>query len=66
MRSVNLNALLTCIDERAVRAWDLNLIRKELARLGLDWPLEVLRAPHLRPGTTPLEISFDRGPQGPK
>lgn len=65
----------TSVDERqAVRSWDLRLIRKELVRLGLDWPAEVLRAAptsdqattEFLAGSTQLEVSFDRGPQWPK
>lgn len=58
----------TSVDERqAVRSWDLGLIRQELSRLGLDWPAEVLRAcPTSTQATTPLKVSFDRGPEWPK
>jgi serine/threonine protein kinase/WD40 repeat protein len=61
-------------EDRAVRTWDLVLIRKELARRGLDWPADVLRASPGTPSqeptsgqtTSPLEVSFERGPQWPK
>jgi hypothetical protein len=56
------------VDERrAVRTWDLSLIREELSRLGLDWPADVLRpSPSSDQSATPLEVSFDRGTQWPK
>lgn len=57
----------TSVDERrAVRIWDLGLIRQELARLALDWPAEVLRAsPSPSQAHASLEVSFDRGTQWP-
>ena len=58
----------TSVDERrAVRSWDLGLIRQELSRLGLDWPAEVLRAsPASDQAATPVEVSFEPGTQWPK
>jgi serine/threonine protein kinase/WD40 repeat protein len=60
--------ITTSVDERrAVRVWDLDLIRSELSRRGLDWPAEVLRAsPTSDQRTMPLEVSFDRGTQWSK
>jgi WD40 repeat protein len=54
-------------ERRAVRCWDLRLIRRELLRLGLDWPADILRAPTSADhAPTPLEASFNLGPHWSK